>query len=130
MLQNILMNRLLIPLLTMLLAAAVVFCETKERPNIVFIFSDDHATQALGAYESIFKNVVRIPPLDKLASQGMVFDRCLVTNSICGPMRAVIQTGTYSHLNGFWRNNNRFDATNQKTFPKLLQQAGYHLLLR
>lgn len=99
--------------------------ERQERPNIVFIFSDDHAYQALGAYNSYLKDVVRTPHLDRLADQGMIFDRCLVTNSICGPMRAVIQTGKYSHLNGFWRNNNRFDAINQTTFPKLLQQAGY-----
>ncbi len=95
------------------------------RPNIVFIYSDDHAWQALGAYDTYLKDVVRTPHLDKLAEQGMLFERCLVTNSICGPMRATIQTGKYSHLNGFWRNGNEFDAIGQDTFPKLLQQAGY-----
>eukprot|EP00752_Nemacystus_decipiens_P013664 g12117.t1 len=93
-------------------------------PNIVFIFSDDHAYQALGAYNSYLKDVVRTPNLDKLAQQGMLFERCMVTNSICGPQRAVIQTGKYSHLNGFMRNGTRFNG-NQQTFPKLLQQAGY-----
>ncbi|MBX2852263.1 MAG: sulfatase [Phycisphaeraceae bacterium] len=95
-----------------------------QPPNIVFIFSDDHAYQALGAYGSYLKEVVRTPNLDKLAADGMLFKRCMVTNSICGPMRAVIQTGKYSHLNGFIRNGNRFNG-NQPTFPKLLQQAGY-----
>jgi arylsulfatase A-like enzyme len=95
-----------------------------QPPNIVFIFSDDHAYQALGAYNSYLKDVVRTPNLDKLASQGMRFDRCMVTNSICGPMRAVIQTGKYSHLNGFVHNGNRFNG-DQTTFPKLLQKAGY-----
>ena len=95
-----------------------------QPPNIVFMFADDHAYQALGAYNSYLKDVVRTPNLDKLASQGMLFERCMVTNSICGPMRAVIQTGKYSHLNGFIRNGNKFDG-NQQTFPKLLQQAGY-----
>jgi len=52
------------------------------------------------------------------------FDRCYVTNSICGPMRAVIQTGKYSHVNGFCVNGNQFDGS-QQTFPKLLQGAGY-----
>ena len=95
-----------------------------QQPNIVFIFSDDHAYQAVGAYDSYLKDAVRTPNLDKLATQGMRFDRCMVTNSICGPMRAVIQTGKYSHLNGFVRNYNKFNG-NQQTFPKLLQQAGY-----
>ena len=96
----------------------------KQPPNIVFIFSDDHAFQAVGAYNSYLKDVVRTPNLDKLASEGMLFKNCMVTNSICGPMRAVIQTGKYSHLNGFLRNNHRFDG-NQPTFPKMLQKAGY-----
>ena len=97
-----------------------------QQPNIVFIFADDHAYQALGAYDSYLKDVVRTPNLDKLAADGMLFKRCMVTNSICGPMRAVIQTGKYSHLNGFYDNkgSTRWDG-NQQTFPKLLQKAGY-----
>ncbi len=54
----------------------------------------------------------------------MRFTNCFVTNSICGPSRAVILTGKYSHLNGFHDNANRFDGS-QQTFPKLLQKAGY-----
>jgi len=104
--------------------AAAQDANEKQRPNIVFIFSDDHAPNAVGAYDSYLKDVVRTPNLDKLAAQGMLFKRCMVTNSICGPMRAVIQTGKYSHLNGFWRNGNQFDGS-QQTFPKLLQKAGY-----
>lgn len=95
-----------------------------KRPNIVFIFADDHAYQAVGAYKDYLKDVVRTPNLDKLASQGMLFRRCMVTNSICGPMRAVIQTGKYSHINGFVHNGNKFNG-DQQTFPKLLQKAGY-----
>ncbi|MEM9345957.1 MAG: sulfatase [Planctomycetota bacterium] len=108
-----------------LAAPALAEDNNTQPPNIVFIFSDDHAFQAVGAYDSYLKDVVRTPNLDKLASEGMLFKNCLVTNSICGPMRAVIQTGKYSHLNGFLRNGNRFDAINQTTFPKMLQQAGY-----
>jgi arylsulfatase A-like enzyme len=63
--------------------------------------------------------------MDRLGREGMRFDRCLVTNSICGPSRATILTGKYSHLNGFYNNTNcRFDSS-QTTFPKLLQAAGY-----
>jgi arylsulfatase A-like enzyme len=94
------------------------------KPNILFIFTDDHAYQAIGAYGGILKPHVKTPNIDRLASEGMRFDRCYTTNSICGPMRAVIQTGKYSHLNGFLVNGNKFDGK-QQTFPKLLQTAGY-----
>ena len=90
-------------------------------PNIVFIFTDDHCEQALSAYDP---SRITTPNLDRIANEGMRFDRCYVTNSICGPSRAVIQTGKYSHLNGFIRNGNRFNG-DQQTFPKLLQAHGY-----
>ncbi|MHC4786476.1 MAG: sulfatase family protein [Planctomycetota bacterium] len=92
-----------------------------RKPNIVFIFADDHAYQAVGAYGSVINET---PSIDRLAAEGMRFDDCFVTNSICGPSRAVILTGKYSHLNGFRRNGQTFDGS-QQTFPKLLQQAGY-----
>ncbi|MCG8587048.1 MAG: sulfatase, partial [Pirellulales bacterium] len=92
-----------------------------EKPNIVFIFTDDHCTQALSAYDP---SRMSTPNMDRIANEGMRFDRCYVTNSICGPSRAVIQTGKHSHLNGFLRNGNRFNG-DQQTFPKLLRQAGY-----
>ena len=91
------------------------------RPNIVFIFSDDHAYQAVGAYGS---TINRTPNIDRIADEGMLFRYCLVTNSICGPSRAAILTGKYSHQNGFYQNGDRFDGS-QTTFPKLLQGAGY-----
>lgn len=95
-----------------------------ERPNIVFIFSDDHAPHAIGAYEGWLKDVNPTPNIDRLASQGMLFENSFCTNSICGPSRAVILTGKHSHLNGFMRNGNKFDGS-QMTFPKLLQKVGY-----
>lgn len=91
------------------------------RPNILFVFSDDHALQSIGAYGSTFKATPRI---DRLAEQGMRFDNCLCPNSICGPSRAVVLTAKYSHLNGFVDNKAKFDGS-QQTFPKLLQKAGY-----
>ena len=90
-------------------------------PNIVFIFSDDHAYQAVRPYGDGLNHT---PNIDRLGAEGMRFNRCCVTNSICGPARAVIQTGKYSHLNGFYSNGNRFDGT-QQTFPKQLKKAGY-----
>lgn len=95
-----------------------------DRPNIVFIFTDDHAPHAIGAYDGWLKSVNPTPNIDKLASEGMLFVNSFCTNSICGPSRAVIQTGKHSHKNGFMNNGNTFDW-NQQTFPKLLQKAGY-----
>ena len=95
-----------------------------DRPNIVFIFSDDHAPHAIGAYGGIYDALDPTPNIDALARQGMLFRNSFCTNSICGPSRAVIQTGKHSHKNGFMNNGNNFDAS-QQTFPKLLQQAGY-----
>src|SRR5947209_16575610 len=86
-----------------------------DRPNILFIFSDDHAYQAISAYDSS-RN--RTPNIDRLAKEGMRFNRAFVTNSICGPSRAVVQTGKYSHLNGFPDNGgNAWFNPNQQTAP-------------
>jgi len=95
--------------------------DKSQRPNIVFIFTDDHCTQALSAYDP---TRITTPNLDRIANEGMLFTQCYVTNSICGPSRAVIQTGKHSHLNGFICNGDRFDGS-QQTFPKLLREAGY-----
>ena len=93
----------------------------QDQPNIVFIFTDDHCEQALSAYDP---TRISTPHMDRLANEGMRFTRCYVTNAICGPSRAVIQTGKYNHLNGFFRNGITFNG-DQQTFPKLLQKAGY-----
>ncbi len=95
-----------------------------QQPNIVFIFSDDHAPHAIGAYGTRYADINPTPNIDKLASQGMLFRNSFCTNSICGPSRAVILTGKHSHENGFMANGNRFNG-DQMTFPKLLQSAGY-----
>ena len=104
--------------------ASVSIILANDRPNIVFIFTDDHAPHAIGAYDGWLKPVDPTPNIDKLAAEGMLFVNSFCTNSICGPSRAVIQTGKHSHKNGFMNNGNTFDW-NQQTFPKLLQEAGY-----
>ncbi len=110
-------------LLTLLSATTLLSCTQKEMtpPNILFIFTDDHCEQAISAYGS---EIIHTPSMDRIANEGMRFDRCYVTNSICGPSRAVIQTGMYSHRNGFQTNRDIFNG-DQQTFPKLLQAAGY-----
>lgn len=95
------------------------------RPNILFIMSDDHGYQAISAYGS---RMNQTPHIDRLAKEGMRLDRCFVTNSICGPCRAVILTGKYSHLNGYRVNEKKFDGS-QPTVPKMLQTAGYETAL-
>ncbi len=111
-------------LFVILLSLVVLTCSAlraADRPNILFIMSDDHGYQALSCYGS---RVNQTPNLDRIARDGMRFDRCFVTNSICGPSRATILTGKYSHLNGFARNGNRFYGEQQHV-AKLLRAAGY-----
>ncbi|WP_346860899.1 sulfatase [uncultured Draconibacterium sp.] len=100
--------------------------EAPQRPNILFIMADDHAFQALSAYGSPLAELAPTPNIDRIAEAGMRFNQCLVTNSICGPSRATIFTGKYSHQNGFIDNTmgSKFDFS-QNSFPKELQKNGY-----
>lgn len=120
-------NRLL-QFVTALTVVGVISCgETKQaekttkRPNIVFIFSDDHAYQAISAYGS---KLTTTPNIDRIAKEGALFTNTFITNSICGPSRAILLTGKYSHINGYTVNERKFDAT-QDVFPELLQASGY-----
>ncbi len=110
-------------LLTVCLVSAASSLPAANRPNILFIFSDDHGYQAISAYNDP-RNLIQTPNIDRLGREGVRFDRCLVPNSICGPSRATVLTGKYSHANHFYNNiNSRFDGS-QTTMPKLLQAAG------
>jgi arylsulfatase A-like enzyme len=119
------MIRAAISLLSVMVVAGVALAagtpEGAARPNIIFIMSDDHAAQAISAYGS---KINQTPQLDRLAAQGMRFDRTFCVNSICTPSRATILTGKYSHLNGVPVFNS-FDGS-QPTVAKYLQAAGYH----
>jgi arylsulfatase A-like enzyme len=114
--------------LLLCLVSGLLSAQPAKQPNIVFIFSDDHAYQAISAYGDARK-LIQTPNIDRIAKEGMRFDRALVTNSICGPSRAVILTGKYSHLNGFYNNSNSVFNGAQTTFPKLLKAAGYQTAL-
>lgn len=92
-----------------------------DKPNILFIMSDDHAFQAISAYNS---SLIQTPNIDKIAKQGIIYNRAFVTNSICAPSRAVILTGKFSHLNGVKGNSEVFDGS-QQTVPKILHENGY-----
>jgi len=95
--------------------------ETDNRPNILFIMSDDHAYQAISAYDN---RLIDTPNIDRIADDGILFSNASVTNSICAPSRAVILTGKHSHINGKIDNLAKFDDS-QITFPQLFQKAGY-----
>lgn len=92
-----------------------------NQPNIIFIMSDDHASHAMSCYGS---KINKTPNLDRIANEGVRFDNCFCTNSICTPSRAAILTGTYNHVNAVTTLDTPMDNRLQ-TFPKLLQENGY-----
>ena len=94
----------------------------RKKPNIVFLFTDDHAVQAISSYNK--QPLVQTPNIDRIAKEGVRFNKAYVTNSICGPSRATILTGKHSHKNGYKVNFRDFDGS-QNTFPKELQKLGY-----
>ena len=113
-----------------IISVSIFSCDTRdestskssgERPNIIFMMSDDHAYQAISAYSDL---LIQTPQIDRLATEGMRFDNACVTNSICAPSRAVILTGKHSHLNGKIDNRFPFDTTNV-TFPQIFHENGY-----
>lgn len=101
------------------------FCQwanAQKKPNIVIIISDDHAYQAISAYSN---KLTQTPNIDRIAKAGVTFNKAYVTNSICGPSRAVILTGKYSHKNGFKDNETSEFDHSQDNFAKHLQSGGY-----
>jgi arylsulfatase A-like enzyme len=92
-----------------------------NKPNILFIMCDDHAAHAMSCYNS---KINMTPNIDRIANEGMRFDNCFCTNSICAPSRAVILTGVYNHLNGVKALKDNLDGR-QQTVSKLLQAGEY-----
>ncbi len=96
--------------------------EENQKPNILFIMSDDHAQKAISAYDN---SLIKTPNIDRIANEGALFTNSFVTNSISAPSRATLLTGKHSHKNGLKDNEDTFDGE-QLTFPKLLQKNGYY----
>ena len=92
-----------------------------QRPNIIFIMSDDHAYQAISAYGG---DLIQTPNIDRIADEGIMFTNACVSNSICAPSRATILTGKHTHIHGKIDNIFPFDTT-QVTFPQIMQKNGY-----
>lgn len=108
-------------------------CDQKppnEPPNILFIMTDDHAAHAISAYGGLYQDIAPTPNIDRLANEGMLFQNVFCTNAICGPSRAAILTGKFSHLNGYYKNHQggKFDST-QWSFPQEFQRNGYQTAL-
>jgi arylsulfatase A-like enzyme len=104
------------------LLCSVIAKAQNKKPNIILIFSDDHAYQAISAYGN---KMVQTPNIDRIAREGALLENNFVTNSICGPSRATLLTGKYSHKNGYYDNGGTPFNTGQVVFPELLQQNGY-----
>lgn len=98
---------------------------SQQKPNILFIMSDDHGYQAISAYND---KLIQTPNIDRIGREGAVMRNAFVTNSVCSPSRAVILTGKYSHVNGMPDNGTYFDGS-QQTFPKILKANGYRTAL-
>jgi len=95
-----------------------------EKPNILFIMSDDHTAQAIGAYATLLKELDPTPTIDTLAEEGILFENAFNTNSICTPSRACIITGQYNHINGVFDLNGNIKPDKQM-LPIQMKKAGY-----
>lgn len=123
----------LLPLLPLLLFLTDARADDNPRPNILFIFSDDHAVNAISAYSdllpepSIYAEIAPTPHIDRLANEGLLLVNSFCANSICGPSRATILTGKHSHSNGFLTNGHAYKGNffDQWTFGAALQKTGY-----
>ncbi len=111
-------------LLCVSIISIIAFGQQSQQKNIIVILSDDHAYQAISAYNDRFAEVAPTPNIDKLANNGIRFDRSYVANSICAPSRASILTGTHSHINGILTLDEAFNGK-QPTIANILQKAGY-----
>ncbi|WP_430934617.1 sulfatase family protein [Saccharicrinis sp. 156] len=104
--------------------ASFTNAQTLKKPNIIYIMSDDHAAHAIGKYGGRLAFLNPTPNLDQLASEGMVFENCFVTNSICTPSRATILTGQYSQTNNIL-DFSRPLKTEQQYLPQEIKKQGY-----
>ncbi|MDP7274768.1 MAG: sulfatase [Planctomycetaceae bacterium] len=111
--------------LWLLVMACLVPSLEAARPNILFIMSDDHCAQAIGAYGGRLAKLNLTPTIDRLAREGMLFENAFCSNSICTPSRATILTGQYAHRNGVYDLRGRL-ASQQQLLPREMKKSGYH----
>jgi arylsulfatase A-like enzyme len=99
-----------------------------QRPNIIHIMTDDHAFQAISAYGHPLSKLVPTPNIDRLAKEGIIFQKAFVENSISAPSRATLLTGKYSHVHGQMRLGGGLKDS-IPVFTEALQQNGYQTAL-
>ena len=117
-------NKSFLPVVAASLMATNAIAQADKRPNILYIMSDDHAYQAISAYGSDVSRLAPTPHIDRIAHEGIRFDRSFVENSLSSPSRACLITGLYSHQNGQQQLLEGIDST-RTFFSELLQQTGY-----
>ena len=110
--------------LSVLVLTTLIGRAADQRPNILFIMSDDHTAQAVGAYATVLKDLNPTPTIDTLAAEGMTFDNAFCTNAICTPSRACIITGQYPHVNGVFDLRGNI-LPEKQVLPILFRNAGY-----
>ena len=101
------------------------YAVAQDKPNILYIMSDDHSAAAVGVYESHLKDYVSTPNIDKLAKEGAFLTNVVCNNALCVPSRASIITGKYSHQNGVYTLRESLNTTDMPTLPKVMQKGGY-----
>jgi arylsulfatase A-like enzyme len=121
--ENIIIKKMVLLIILTPSVASSVFAQN-TKPNILYIMSDDHTSQAWGIYGGKLKDYVHTPNISRLADEGCVLDNCLVSNSICTPSRATILTGQYSHINGVTTLGAGL-SPKQGNIAKQLQKGGY-----
>ena len=112
-------------LIALFLTFSALASGAKKQPNILFIFTDDHALSAISAYEGRYAKIAPTPNIDRIAKEGAIFRNSFCANSLCGPSRACILTGKHSHINGFLSNSGKPLDQSQWTVSKALKKSGY-----
>jgi arylsulfatase A-like enzyme len=112
-------------LFSLVMQLSIAIGQAAERPNILYIMSDDHAADAISAYRSRLAKVAPTPNIDRLAKEGALFTNAFCTNSICSPSRACVLTGQYNHINGAFDLGGKV-VPGKQTLAIEMGKAGYH----
>lgn len=110
-------------MISMSMSGLITYAQS-QRPNILYIMSDDHALQAISCYKGILSDILPTPNLDRIAREGAMLTNCFVTNSISTPSRGAILTGQFSHKNGVYTLNDCLDSAHPNV-AKELNSVGY-----
>jgi N-acetylglucosamine-6-sulfatase len=109
---------------TLFVGFTTSYAQAADRPNILFIMSDDHAAHAISAYGGRLAEIAPTPNIDRLANEGALFTNAFCTNSICSPSRACVMTGQYNHVNGAFDLAGRVPPGKQMLAIQM-KEAGY-----